>query len=78
MRESSGILIPAYNAAAYLEATLRPLLARIPADRIAVIDDGSTDGTAQCAQDAGRGLPAAYGQQGKGFGPDDRPAVGPG
>lgn len=53
IRENSGILIPAYNAAAYLEATLKPLLATIPPDRIAVIDDGSMDGTAACAERAG-------------------------
>jgi glycosyltransferase involved in cell wall biosynthesis len=58
IRESSVLLIPAYNAAAYLEQTLRPLLERsatdrIPPDRIAVIDDGSSDGTAACAEKSG-------------------------
>lgn len=66
MRESSGILIPAYNAAAYLKATLMPLLARIPAERIAVIDDGSSDGTAECAQSAGVVCLRHPGNRGKG------------
>ncbi len=53
IRGSSGILIPAYNAAAYLGATLQLLLAKIPAERIAVIDDGSADATAESAQALG-------------------------
>jgi glycosyltransferase involved in cell wall biosynthesis len=60
LRGSSGagtdawcILIPAYNAAAYLGETLGPLLARVGAARVAVIDDGSTDGTAARAEAAG-------------------------
>jgi glycosyltransferase involved in cell wall biosynthesis len=58
IREGSVLLIPAYNATAYLEQTLRPLLerpgpGRISPDRIAVIDDGSHDGTAACAEKAG-------------------------
>lgn len=66
LRGSSGILIPAYNAAAYLEATLKPLFASMPADRIAVIDDGSTDGTAQCALSAGVVCLRHPGNRGKG------------
>lgn len=46
LRDLSGILIPAYNAEACISKTLVPLLGRVPPDRIAVIDDGSTDGTA--------------------------------
>ncbi|MEO6098559.1 MAG: glycosyltransferase family 2 protein [Fibrobacteria bacterium] len=58
IREGSVLLIPAYNAAGYLEQTLRPLLersgsGRISPDRIAVIDDGSGDGTSACAEKAG-------------------------
>lgn len=44
LRELSGILVPAYNAAPFIADTLRPLQALVPQGRLAVIDDGSTDG----------------------------------
>lgn len=44
LRPDSGILVPAYNAAPFIAATLAPLLERVGPSRLAVIDDGSTDG----------------------------------
>jgi glycosyltransferase involved in cell wall biosynthesis len=53
LRAVSGILIPAYDAAACLGKTLADVLARVAPARVAVIDDGSRDGTAQVAERAG-------------------------
>jgi glycosyltransferase involved in cell wall biosynthesis len=53
LRAASGILIPAFDAAACLGATLKAVLAKADADRVAVIDDGSRDGTASVAESAG-------------------------
>lgn len=44
LRDFSGILIPAFNAAPFIGATLAPIIERVGKDRLAVIDDGSTDG----------------------------------
>lgn len=52
-REISGIVIPAYNAGAYLGGTLAGLLEHVGPERIAVIDDGSGDATAERARSAG-------------------------
>ena len=70
-RPSVGVAIPAYNAAAWIAETLDSILAQTLApDEIVVVDDGSTDGTAEVAEryaDAitlvrqeNRGAPAAY------------------
>src|SRR5438445_5083535 len=53
IRDSSGIIIPAYNAEAFLGATLTSLLKHADAARVAVVDDGSADGTADRARAAG-------------------------
>jgi glycosyltransferase involved in cell wall biosynthesis len=46
--QSISVVIPAYNAAHYLRETLESVLAQtLPADEILVIDDGSTDETAE-------------------------------
>ena len=52
-RQTSVILIPAYNAEAYLSPILNNLLSLVPADKIVVIDDGSGDKTEACALAAG-------------------------
>lgn len=45
-----AIITPAFNAAATLGGTLRSVLAQTHTDwRLAVVDDGSGDGTAECA-----------------------------
>lgn len=45
-----GIVVPAWNVAAYLGETVRAVLAQTHADwRMVVVDDGSTDGTARVA-----------------------------
>ena len=47
-------VIPAYNRANLLPATLRSLLAQtVPAGEILVVDDGSTDGSAEVAESFG-------------------------
>jgi polyprenyl-phospho-N-acetylgalactosaminyl synthase len=51
MSNSIWIVVPAYNEAARIGATLRTLLARYP--QTVVIDDGSSDATSQAAHDAG-------------------------
>jgi glycosyltransferase involved in cell wall biosynthesis len=48
-REASIIILPAYNAEPFLLATLNPLLAMVPAEKIIVVDDGSTDKTGEVA-----------------------------
>jgi glycosyltransferase involved in cell wall biosynthesis len=52
-RNASGIIIPAYNAAAFLGATLDSVLRHADPARVAVVDDGSSDGTAEAARRAG-------------------------
>lgn len=51
MNESVSVIIPAYNAARTIERSLRSVFSqRYPALQIIVVDDGSTDNTAQILQ----------------------------
>ncbi|MDB5102535.1 MAG: glycosyltransferase [Fibrobacteres bacterium] len=65
-RENSCILIPAYNASAFIGATLEGILAKMPAERVSVIDDGSSDGTRDRADRAGVTCLRHDSNQGKG------------
>lgn len=54
MSETVSVVIPAYNAAAFLRQTIESVLAQTrPALEVLVVDDGSTDDTAQIAQSFG-------------------------
>lgn len=47
---SVSLLVPAYNEAVGIEATLRSIAGTYPDLQVVVIDDGSTDGTADIAE----------------------------
>ena len=47
------VLIPAYNEEASLSVLLAQVHEQLPGARVAVVDDGSADGTAQVARDCG-------------------------
>ena len=59
-------LIPAYNEAARIATTIEALCARFEIDDIVVMDDGSTDGTADIARAAGANLVLTKRNGGKG------------
>jgi GT2 family glycosyltransferase len=53
-----SIIVPAYNAQATLAATLRSVQAQTDQDlEVIVVDDGSTDGTGELAEELVRGHP---------------------
>jgi glycosyltransferase involved in cell wall biosynthesis len=60
------VLIPAYNAAGAIGATIAALRAIPDVDDILVVDDGSTDGTAEMARHAGAGVIVHEINKGKG------------
>lgn len=46
-----SVLVPAFNAAETVQATLRSILRQLPRDaEVVVLDDGSSDGTAEAAE----------------------------
>ncbi|HET9299472.1 MAG TPA: glycosyltransferase [Candidatus Polarisedimenticolaceae bacterium] len=52
-----SVVIPAYNAAAFLGEALESVFAQgIPDVEVVVVDDGSSDGTAEVARRFGRGV----------------------
>jgi glycosyltransferase involved in cell wall biosynthesis len=64
--DASAIIVPAYNAEAFLGATLQALLTHVDRERVAVIDDGSSDGTAERARQWGVTCLRHESNQGKG------------
>lgn len=62
-----GVVIPVRDQAAYLGEALDSIAAqRVPTARIVVVDDGSTDGSAQIARDRGIDVLETAGGQGAG------------
>jgi glycosyltransferase involved in cell wall biosynthesis len=66
LSDASAIIVPAYNAETFLGGTLRALLAHVDRERVAVIDDGSVDGTAERARESGVTCLRHESNQGKG------------
>ena len=64
------VVVPAYNERECIEATVASLAASTHPVEIVVVDDGSTDGTAELVEDLGAGERAGdpAGQRGKGRG----------
>jgi len=66
MGERFGAVIPAYNEESHIGGVLEGVKRYIPADQIIVVDDGSTDGTAVTAENAGVRVIAHRENKGKG------------
>jgi glycosyltransferase involved in cell wall biosynthesis len=62
----TGVILPAYNAAAHLAAVIADIRRIDPSLRILVVDDGSADGTGDVARAAGAELAVHDPNRGKG------------
>lgn len=63
---STGAILPALNAARFLSAVIGEIRTLHPDLRVLVVDDGSTDGTAEVAREAGAEVIVHDINQGKG------------
>lgn len=63
---TTGVILPAYNAAAHLAAVIADIRQVDPARRILVVDDGSVDGTGDVARAAGVEVAVHAPNRGKG------------
>jgi glycosyltransferase involved in cell wall biosynthesis len=66
MFERFAAIVPAYNAAAFIEPVLASIARHIPAPHIIVVDDGSIDGTALAARRSGARVIRHEANRGKG------------
>ncbi|MGI6703348.1 MAG: glycosyltransferase family 2 protein [Clostridia bacterium] len=66
MKQQVTVLIPAYNEAEYITRTIYGVKFSGVADRILVVDDGSTDKTAEAAREAGADVIRLSVNRGKG------------
>jgi glycosyltransferase involved in cell wall biosynthesis len=66
MFERFAAIVPAYNAAAFIEPVLAAISRHIPAPNIIVVDDGSIDGTALAAKRSGARVIRHEANRGKG------------
>ncbi len=64
--ETTAAVVPAYNAEPYLASVIGNIQRFLPADRIVVVDDGSTDRTHEIARAAGVVVVAHEVNRGKG------------
>ncbi len=67
MSDTIWLIIPAYNVGKYLNTLLTQSVFRIPAERTVVVDDGSSDETAEIAGMHGVWLLRHQGNMGKGL-----------
>jgi glycosyltransferase involved in cell wall biosynthesis len=66
MLDRFAAIVPAYNAAAFIEPVLASISRHIPAPNIVVVDDGSSDGTALAAGRSGARVVRHETNRGKG------------
>jgi len=66
VKARTGIVIPAFNAAAHLGSVIERASQFIPVSRIIVVDDGSSDATERAARESGAVVLRHLQNQGKG------------